>query len=140
MKVIYIRESKEFGNFKGKMTIRIKRFLNIVERKNVDDKVIYYLPIMKKSKLSEHRMKKLCKKINRLLEQDSSSVVALSEYITSNQLFKNYLYSKNINILDGRYLFKCLIFKIIEYILNSKNEKIEFRGSNYFSKWLHRYK
>ena len=34
---------------------------------------------------------------------------------------KNNLYSENINILNGRYLFKCLTYDTIKYILDKKN-------------------
>ena len=126
MNIIYIKELEEFNSFNKKTVMNIKKFFNNIEIKNIENKTIYYLPITKNIKLSMNRIKKISKKISMLLEEEGSSIVALSEYLNSNELLKKYLYSQNINILDGRYLFKCLTCKIIEYILNIRNEEIEF--------------
>ena len=37
----------------------------------------------------------------------------------------NNLYRGNINILNGRYLFKCLTFEVIEYVLKRKKKDIK---------------
>ncbi len=126
MKIIYIKETEKTYSIIEKMLLNLKKFLNIVK---VKDNNMYYLPVFKGSKLSEYRIKRLTNKINSLLEIDGTSTVALSEYLNSNQLIKNYLYSKNIDILNGRFLFKCFICEIIEYIFKIKNKAMEFRRS-----------
>ena len=125
-KIIYVRETEDKYNIINKIILYIKNILNIIK---VRDNKIYYLPILKNKKLSKHKIRKLTNRINILLEKNGVNCVALSEYLDSNQLFKNYLYSNNINILNGRFLFNCLIYKIIEYIFNIKNEEMEFRRS-----------
>lgn len=127
MKIIYIKEVEETCDIVRRIILRAKRFLNVIERKNIDEYTMYYLPIFRDSKLSKHRIKKLSNKINTLLEKDGSNTIVLSEYLDNNQLLKNYLYIENINILDGRYLFKCLTHKILEYIFRIKNKTMEFR-------------
>ena len=129
LKIIYIKEYKETSNIKKRILLNIKKILNIIKIKNNT----YYLPIFKDTKLSKYRIKKITNKINRLLEKDGANSIAISEYLYSNQLFKNYLYSNNINILNGRYLFKCLTYQIIEYILKTKNKEMEFRRSFFFN-------
>ena len=125
-KIVYVRETEDKYNIINKIILYIKNILNIIK---VRDNKIYYLPILKNKKLSKHKIRKLTNRINILLEKNGVNCVALSEYLDSNQLFKNYLYSNNINILNGRFLFNCLIYKIIEYIFNIKNEEMEFRRS-----------
>ena len=125
-KIIYVRETEDKYNIINKIILYIKNILNIIK---VRDNRIYYLPMLKNKKLSKHKIRKLTNRINILLEKNGVNCVALSEYLDSNQLFKNYLYSNNINILNGRFLFNCLIYKIIEYIFNIKNEEMEFRRS-----------
>lgn len=112
-----------------RVIIKIKKFFNIIKIEIINKNIIYYLPIYKNNKISKYRIKKLCNKINRLLEEEGVSTVVLSEYLRSNKLLKNYLYFNNINILNGRYLFKCLIYKIVEKIYIIKNRSIESRGN-----------
>lgn len=129
MKIIYIKETEEIRNVVRRILLKVKKVLNVIKIEDNGNNRIYCIPIFKNSKLSKFRIKKIAKKINILLERDGSNTVALSEYLNSNQIFKNYLYSKNINILDGRFLFKCLIYKTIEYIFKIKNKAMEFRRS-----------
>ncbi len=128
MKIIYVRETEETSSIIQRILIHIKRFFNII---NIENDT-YYIPVFLRSKLSKHTIKRLTSKINLLLEKHNSTTVALSEYLNSNKLFKNYLYSNNISILDGRFLFKCLIYKIVEYIFKIKNKQIELRR-NFFA-------
>ena len=125
MRIIYIKETENLDNtLKNKIILKLRRVFNIIKIEKVNEQVIYILPILKQKKISEYRVKKLVNKAIKLLENDASSTIALSKYLNSNTLFKNYLYSNNINILDGRFLFKCLINKIIKYIFEIKNKEL----------------
>jgi len=126
LKIVYIKETKETCDIVKRIILKIKKFLNIIKIKNNN---IYFLSIFKKSKLSKFRMKRLSNKIYKLLEKNETNCVVLSEHLNSNGLFKKYLYCKNINILDGRYLFKNLSCKILEYIFKIKNKPMELRRS-----------
>jgi len=130
LNVIYIKETKETCDVIKRIIFRIKRVLNIIK---VESTNIYCLPIFKESKISKYRIKRFCNKINKILESNGSNTVVLSENLNNNQLLKNYLFAENINILDGRYLFKCLTYKTLEYIFEIKNKKIELRRSFYFN-------
>lgn len=127
MKIIFIKETEETCDIIRRIIIKIKKFLNIVNVENKSNNTIYYLPIFKSSKISKRSTKRLSLKINSLLEKEGSNTIALSEHLQNNQLLKNNLYSENINILDGRYLYKCLSYEIIKYIFKIKNKKMEFR-------------
>ncbi len=121
-KIIYIKEINKASSLKSKLLLNFRKIFNIIKTKDN----IYYLPISKEDKFSENKIQRLTKKINMLLERDASNTVALSIYLDKNQLFKNYLYSQNVNILDGRFLFKCLSYNLIKYILHIKNKEMKF--------------
>ena len=127
MKIIYIKETEETCDIIKRIILKIKRFFNSIKIEEIKNNTIYYLPVFKDSKASKYRIKKLANKINELLEKDGANTIVLSEYLNNNEIIKNYLYSQNINILDGRYLFKCLIHDCIKHILNIKRKKLESR-------------
>lgn len=129
MKIIYIRETEETCDIIKRILLSLKRILNIIRVEHNKHITMYYVPILKDSKFSKYRIKKITNRINSLLEKGGVNTVVLSEYLDNNQLFKNHLYSKNINILNGRFLFKCLTYQIIEYIFKIKNTSMEFRRS-----------
>ncbi len=131
MKIIYIKETEQTCDIVKAIMLKIKKFFNFIKIENIEERAIYYLPIFKDTKISKYRIKKFSNKINKLLERDGANTIVLSENLTNNQLLKIYLFSKNINILDGRLLFKCLTNKILEYIYKVKNKKIELRRSSY---------
>ena len=124
MKVIYIKEAEEISNIREKTLLKIKRIFNIIRIENDNT---YCLPIFKGYNLSRYKIKRLANKIYKLIENDQTNCIVLSEYLNNSQLLKNYLYSENINILDGKYLFKSLSCKILEYIYEIKNKPIELR-------------
>lgn len=124
MKIIYIRETQETCDIVKNIILKIKSFFNIVDLKHEENKTIYYLPIIHNKSVSKNKIKKISKKVIRNLERDSANNVVLSTYLSTLKELKNNLYSENINILDGRYLFKCLTKETIEYILKIKNEDI----------------
>lgn len=133
MKVCYIREKEDTCDFIKRIGLRVKRFFNIIDRKELNDKLIYYLPIFSDTKISKYKIKRLTKKIVGKLEDEGINNIALSKKLEENELLKVSFYSNNINILDGRFLFKCLSHEIIEYILKKRNKKLQERGYNFIS-------
>ena len=127
MKIVYIRETDKTCDIVKTIIIKIKKILNIIKIAENEDKNIYYLPVFNDNKISKIRIKKLVNKINKLLEKNGIYNVVLSEYFENNQSFKNCLYSKNINVLDGSFLFKCLIDKMLEYIFEISNKEMKCR-------------
>lgn len=133
MKVIYIKEMKSTCNFIQILELKLKKIFNIIKVENTENNIFYCLPIFKNGNISEYRTKKICKKIKKMLEQKGENTVALSKHLNGNQLFKSYLYSNNINIINGRYLFKCLTQNILEYIFDIQKKQYNLRRSYYFS-------
>ena len=125
MKIIYIKETKETCDIVKRVILKIKSFFNIIDVDNVEGKTIYYLPIFASKDITKYRINKLSKKIIKNLERDETSNVVISKYLDTIQELKNKLYSENINILNGRYLFKCLTYEVIEYILKRKKRDIQ---------------
>lgn len=125
MKIIYIRETKDTCDIVKRIILKIKCFFNIIDIEKLDNKEIYNLPIFANQNISKYRIKKLSKKIIKILDKHEASNVVLSKYLYTLENLKNELYSQNINILEGRYIFKCLSNQIIEYILKIKNKKIQ---------------
>lgn len=134
MKVIYIQETKETCDIVKRLLLKIMKTLNVIKIGVVNNKIIYYLPIFRDDKITKYRLKKFSNKINKMLEKDESNSIVLSQYLSDNKLLQNYLFSENINILDGRDLFKILSEEVLEYIFKIKGEKLELRRSFYFNK------
>lgn len=127
MRVCYIREKEDTCDFIKRIIVKIKRMFNIIDITKIDEKLIYYLPLFSGTKLSKYRINKLARKIVSKLEHEGINNIALSKYLQTVQLLKLRLYGENINILDGRLLFKFLSYELIEHILNMKNKKIQER-------------
>ena len=130
MRVIYISENKDTCDVIKRIIEKTKRIFNIIERKQTVNNTIYYLPVFKNTKLTKYRIRRITTKISKLLDEDESNIVALSQYLNEIVLFKNCLYSNNIDILNGRFLFKCLTNEIIEKIFKVNNIKKEQRRGN----------
>lgn len=133
LKVCYIREKEDTCDFIKRIIVRIKRLFNIIDIVKNNGKLIYYLPIFNGTKLTKYRINKLSMRIVNKLENEGIKNIALSKYLETIPLLKSKLYCKNVNILDGRLLFKCLSYELIEYILNIKNKKIQERRYNFIS-------
>lgn len=124
LNVIYIRETKDTCDIIKRIILRIKCFFNIIDVEKVEQRTIYNLPIFFNENTSKYKLNKLSKKIIKKLEDNGVKNIVLSKYLYKLQSLKNNLYSENINILEGRYLFKCLTYEVIEHILKRQNKNI----------------
>lgn len=111
MDIFFIQEAKEENSIK----LKLKNILNKIE---LNGKFIT-LPINKKISIKK-AVKWACK-----LEEQNIRNVVLSKYLNNTQELKNEIHSKNINIIEGRFLFKLLIQEIIEYICKKTGKKQE---------------
>lgn len=93
---------------------------NIIKLK--EDKII--LPI-DGEKIKSQKAEKLAKKTKKILDKTNSNKVILSKKIKNMENYKNYLYTYNLNIVEGKKLFEILSNKIIEYIVQKKKMKKE---------------
>lgn len=117
MALFFLQESKE----KNKCKLKIKNILNKIEEKNEENKVFLSLPISIDNKIKDKKIIKLVQQLGKY----KMKTVVLSEYLYNIEVLKNNLYSKNINILDGKYLFKLLAEEIINYVCKRTRKNIE---------------
>lgn len=128
MKIGYIRETEESKSFLEKLNLFFKKIFNIIDVKIENEKIIYYLPISNKTKLTTYRIRRILKKLVIILQKEGIYNIAVSKYLSKDE-FKLYLYSQNINILNGRYLYKCLVYNLVKYIFDKKQKQMELRRS-----------
>ena len=104
---------------------KIRKIFNIVELEQNRD----ILPITKSEiengKLSQKKAQILAKNIVNKLKNAIGNNVILSKEIKKQKNLVNYLYSQNMNIIDGKWLFGILSDEAITYVVNKKKMKKE---------------
>ena len=95
---------------------KIFKIFNIV--KLYGDKII--LPIKDQEQITEELSKKLAQKTYKILKKTNSNKLILSKEVSKQEQYVNYINTYNFNIVDGRWLFEVLTYKIIEYIIQKK--------------------
>lgn len=96
------------------------KLFNIIKLK--DDKII--LPVQSEE-ISLKKAEKLAKKTKKILDKTNCNKIILSKEIKKQENFKNYLYSDQVNIVDGKWLFEILSYQAVEYIIKKQNMKKE---------------
>lgn len=117
MSLFLIDESKE----KSKYKLKINSMLKKIEEKTDANKVFLTLPIKSDSKIKDKKLKKIVKK----LENYKIRTAILSDDLYNMEALKNELYSMNVNILDGKYLFKILTEEVVDYLCKKTKIVIE---------------
>ena len=104
---------------------KIRKILNIVELEQ--NRLI--LPITKSEiengKISQKKEQILAKNIVNKLKNAIGNNIILSKEIKKQKNLVNYLYSQNMNIIDGKWLFGILSDEAITYVVNKKKMKKE---------------
>lgn len=104
---------------------KIYNFLNVIKLEQNK----FVLPITEKEieqgKISSKKAQKLAKKIVKKLEETIGTNAILSKEIKKQENLVNYLYSKNVNIIDGKWLFGILSDLVVTYVVNKKKMKKE---------------
>ncbi len=118
----YIKENDK----PGKIYQFFIKLFNIIE---LNDNLIEVAKIQNlKGKKKERILKKVAKKTIYLLDKTNSKKIVLSKNLKQEDEYKNYLYSKNYDIVDGKYLFTLLASDVLEYIIKKRNiEKKELK-------------
>lgn len=96
----------------------IKAKLNKVKKEK--NKIVIYSNLHKKN---VKRKIKIVKKVLKLLNQNEKIIV--SKEIKSDKEFMNLLYSESIDIYTSKELFRKLLSKVLDYIINHENLKRE---------------
>lgn len=127
MTTIYIKESNsdedliinnKIPKFLKKIVIKIKKKVNIITQKQIDDKKIYIIP--------DINNKNFIKRLQNKLQKEQESI----QLVLSNKIKKLNLEFGKIKIVDGKKIQKYAIEEILKYIVNlygNKNEKLEFQ-------------
>lgn len=87
-----------------------------------EDKII--LPINEK-KISIKKAQKLAKKTKKILDSANSKKIVISEKIQKQEEYVNLLHTYYFEIVEGKWLFEVLSYKILDYILEKKKMKKE---------------
>ena len=98
------------------------------QEKNFFKKIFYKLDIAEYENGKKYIIPKLNQKVIEKLKKDNIKNIVIAKKDKHNIEFINNIYSSNMNILNGRILFKHLIAEIIEYlskILETNKEDIE---------------
>ena len=98
----------------------ITKLFNIVQVKG--DKLI--LPIGQEE-IKTKKAEKLAQKTIKILEKTNSKKVVLSKQISKQEEYINYLHSYGAKIIEGKWLFKALTLKVLEYVVEKKRLKKE---------------
>ena len=96
------------------------KLFNIIKVK--ENKII--LPI-KDEKISIKKAEKLVNKTKNILDKTNCNKVVLSKVIKTQEDYKNYLYSSDVNIIKAEQLTEILLLDILNYIKNKKALKPE---------------
>lgn len=95
--------------------IKIEEWFNIVKLKN--NRII--LPNKKEDNIKIDEI--FAQKTKNILDKTASKKIILSKNIHKKNGYINYLYSYNYDIVDGKWLFKILMYDVLEYIIMKKN-------------------
>lgn len=98
----------------------ISKILNIAIVK--EDKII--LPIGQEE-IKAKKAEKLAQKTVKILEKTNSKKIVLSKQISKQEEYVNFLHSYGAKIIEGKWLFKALTLKVLDYIVEKKRLKKE---------------
>lgn len=111
----YIQEMDKIGI--------LKKMFNIVELN--EDKIKLPIKEIEEKEINQNKMQKLAQKTIKIVKQTSSNKVVLSKKVKEQEIYVNALYSANLEIVDGKWLFSILIEEVVEHIIKSKKLKSE---------------
>lgn len=107
---------KKFPKLLKDIIYNFRKITGQVLKLNVDGKNLVVLPKVNN---------RVLKKVSKILKVDVTRNVCVSENLRLKEDFIKFLNSKNLNVLDGRWLFKYLFTDVLEFICNSKEMRIE---------------
>lgn len=107
-----LEREEKFPRFLKKFLCFFRKLTGQVVEYEIDGKNVILI-----SKLD----KKTFSKLNKIFKIDVTKKVCLCDYLMENRKFIEYLTEKNIEIFDGKWLFKYLINDIGKYVCNRLN-------------------
>lgn len=119
-----IEDLSKINNKTKKIIYFFRNLFIIIGIEKINNNIICYIPKNYIKTTNKFITKIVSKKICNVLYDNNINIVVLSNKLKTNNIIINAIQSENIEILDGRELFKDLILKIIEYVLSLQNEDI----------------
>ena len=119
-----IEDLSKINNKTKKIIYFFRNLFIIIGIEKLNNNIICYIPKNYIKIIYKFIAKIVSKKICNVLYDNNINNVVLSNKLKTNNIIINAIQSENIEILDGRELFKDLILKIIEYVLSLQNEDI----------------
>ena len=111
-------ENKKLRFFFNNKIYKFKyKFIKLKEEK-IENGELVFLP-----NLEKYTYEKLLKYFN----IKGITKVCISDDLMNNKKFIDFLKRSNVEILDGKWLFKHMSFDIVKYICNQKKEKINYQ-------------
>lgn len=98
----------------------ISKIFNMPQK--IDNKIILSIG---QEKIKISKAEKLAKRTVTILEKTNSRKVVLSKKISEQENYVNFLNSFGVKIIDGRWLFKALTLKVLDYIVEKQRLKKE---------------
>lgn len=93
-------------------------YIKTRHEKNIIKKILNKIEIEEYENGNKYTIPKFNKKLLEKLKEDNIKNIVVAKKDKENIEFLNNIYSNNMNIIDGKILFKHLIPEIIEYISN----------------------
>ena len=96
--------------------IKIKNKFEKIKIEKIDDKILIILPNLEK---------RILNKFSKYIEENCICTVCLDNVLLNNENILNFLKGHDVKVLDGKWLFKHLSIKCVEYITENKKENLE---------------
>ena len=121
-------ENKRFRFLNNKIYKIKYKFLKLKEEK-IENGEIVFLPNLEKYTYE---------KLSKYFKIKGITKVCISNELMNNKNFIDFLNNNNVEMLDGKWLFKHMTFECVKYICNSKKEKINYQEISILSNDINR--
>ncbi len=122
--MLYIKLENAIGKEENKLYFinnilyKLKHKFIKIKEENIENGQLLVLPNLEKYTYD---------KLSKYLNIKGITNICISEELMKNKEFIEFLIYRNINILDGKWLFKHMSFDIVKYICDFKKEKINYQ-------------
>lgn len=114
-----------YSNIFWKIIDNIKNKFTKLKEEKFEDKVLITIPDVEDKTL---------KKLSDYIKQKCVYRVCLSNELLVNKVFVEFIQKQNVKVFTGRWLFRHLLPKCVEYIATCKREKIEYQEVSILTK------
>lgn len=112
-----VEENKKLRFLKSRIYGFRHKFIKLKEEK-IENGEILFLPNLEKYTYE---------KLSKYLSIKGITRTCISDELMKDKYFVDFLNDNNVEVLDGKWLFKHMSFDIVKYICNQKKEKINFQ-------------